>query len=289
MNQFPFTGGSKPSEHTAMDRSRHEESAPMENWQPKPLDPGLIELHRRGAGKPLVLIHCLGQSWRFWDVLDPLMDRNELVAYSLPGHPGTSLPGHQYGVSELTEQLRAVVLRDGLTKFHLMGISLGGSIAQHFAGTYPEMVDKLVLADCSPRYDDESRANWPVRAEAARKNGVKSLIPMLLQVFFTASSIAENGPNVRHVRDTFEACDGEGYALACEALATLDARQQTRKVEARTLIMLGSNERQSFKDAAQWMNETIPGSRLVEVPEAGHASVRERPEFVTSQLQDFLD
>ena len=179
----------------------------MENWNPKPLDPGLIELHRRGSGKPLVLIHCLGQSWRFWDVLDPLMDRNELVTYSLPGHPGTPLPGHQYGVPELTEQLRFVALRDGLKKFHLMGISLGGSVAQHFAGTYPEMVDKLVLADCSPRYDDESRANWPVRAAAARKDGVKSLIPFLMQVFFTAefdrrkrSQCPSRAGNVRGVR-----------------------------------------------------------------------------------------
>jgi 3-oxoadipate enol-lactonase len=261
----------------------------MENWKPEPLDPGLIQLHRRGKGKPLVMIHCLGQSWRLWDVLDPLMDQNELIAYSLPGHPGTPLPGHQYGVPELTEQLRQVAVREGLTKFHLIGISLGGSVAQHFAGTYPEMVDKLVLMDCSPRYDDEARANWPIRAAAARKDGVKSLIPMLLQVFFTADSIAENGPNVRHVRETFEACDGEGYALACEALATLDAREQTRKVTAATLIMLGSNERQSFKDAAQWMHETIAGSKLVEVPLAGHASVRERPEFVVGQLRAFLD
>jgi len=260
------------------------------SWNPKPLDPGQVQLHRRGAGKPLVLIHCLGQSWRFWDVLDPLMDRNELIAYSLPGHPGTtSLPGHQYGVPELTEQLRAVVLQEGLRKFHLMGISLGGSVAQHFAGTHPDMVDKLVLADCTPRYDDEARANWPVRAAAARKDGVKSLIPFLLQVFFTADSIAENGPNVRHVRETFAACDGEGYALACEALATLDAREQTKKITAPTLIMLGSNERQSFKDAAQWMNGIIAGSKVIEVPAAGHASVRERPEFVTHHLRDFLD
>jgi 3-oxoadipate enol-lactonase len=261
----------------------------MENWNPKPLDPDLIELHRRGTGKPLVLIHCLGQSWRFWDVLEPISDRNELITYSLPGHPGTPLPGHHYGVPELTRQLRAVALRNGLNRFHLMGISLGGSVAQHFAGTYPDMVDKLVLADCSPRYDDEARANWPLRAAAARKDGVKSLIPMLLQVFFTAGSIAENGPNIRHVRDTFAACDDEGYALACEVLAALDAREQTRNVVADTLIMFGSNERQSFKDAAKWMNETIPGSRTVEIAAAGHASVRERPELVIEQLRRFLD
>jgi len=260
----------------------------MDSWNPKSLDPGSIKLHRRGSGKPLVLVHCLGQSWRFWDVLDPLMDQNELIAYSLPGHPGTPLPGHQYGVPELTEQLRHVVLRQGLMKFHLMGISLGGSVAQHFAGTYPELIDKLVLADCAPRYDDEARANWPVRAAAARRDGVASLIPFLLQVFFTQQSTDEDGPDVRHVRETFAACDGEGYALACEALANLDAREQAKKVTAPTLIMLGPDERQSFQDAAKWMNETIEGSQLCEVPQAGHASVRERPEFVIQLLRAFL-
>ena len=261
----------------------------MDNWNPKPLDPGLLTLHRRGTGKPLVLVHCLGQSWRFWDVLDPLMDRNELIACNLPGHHDTPLPGHQYGAPELTEQLRAVALREGLAKFHLMGISLGGSIAQHFAGTYPDMVDKLVLADCTPCYDDESRANWPLRAAAARRDGVPSLIPFLMQVFFTKESIDQNGPNVLHVRETFEACDGEGYALACETLAMLGAREQTKKITSPTLILYGSNERQTFKDAAKWMHETIKGSHLLEVPLAGHASVRERPEFVVQHLRAFLD
>lgn len=261
----------------------------MENWNPQPLDLAQLQFHRRGQGKPLVLIHCLGQSWRMWDVLDPLMDRSELIAYSLPGHPDAPPPGHQYGVPELTEQLRAAALHAGLTKFHLCGISLGGSIAQHFAGTYPEMVDRLVLMDCTPRYTEEARANWPLRAAAARTNGVKSLIPMLMQIFFTEGSRSEDGPNVRHVRETFEACDGEAYGLACEALATVDAREQAKKITAPTLIMLGSNEGQPFKDAAKWMSENIAGSRVVEVPVAGHASVRERPEFVVEQLRAFLD
>jgi pimeloyl-ACP methyl ester carboxylesterase len=110
-----------------------------------------------------------------------------------------------------------------------------------------------------------------------------------MQVFFTKDSLEQDGPNVRHVRETFEACDGEGYALACETLATLDAREQTKKIGAPTLIMYGSNERPSFKDAAKWMHETIKGSRVVEVPLAGHASVRERPEFVVQHLRAFLD
>ncbi|MFL5286292.1 MAG: alpha/beta fold hydrolase [Rhodopila sp.] len=90
-------------------------------------------------------------------------------------------------------------------------------------------------------------------------------------------------------RETFEACSGEGYALACEALATVDAREQAARITAPTLILLGSNERQSFKDAAAWMNRMIPESKVMEVPEAGHASVRERPQFVVEQLRAFLD
>ena len=76
------------------------------NWNPKPLDIGDVTVHRRGKGEPLVLIHCLGQSWRFWDVLEPLTDRFELIAYSLPGHADTPLPAGQYGQDETTAQLR---------------------------------------------------------------------------------------------------------------------------------------------------------------------------------------
>lgn len=260
----------------------------MDNWNPQPLDPGQLTLHRRGKGAPLVMIHCLGQSRRLWDVLEPLTDRFELIGYDLPGHGDAPLPGHQYGVPELTEQLRAAALREGLSKFHLIGISLGGSIAQHFAGTYPDMVDRLVLADCTPRYIDEARANWPVRAKAARENGVASLIPMLMKIFFTQESLDADTADVQHVRQTFETCSGEAYGLACEALATVDAREEAKRITAPTLILCGSNEGQPFKDAAKWMNETIPGSKSVEVPGAGHASVRERPAFVIEQLRAFL-
>jgi 3-oxoadipate enol-lactonase len=213
-----------------------------------------------------------------------------LFAYSLPGHHDTRLPQGQYGEAELTEQLRALMKREGVAKAHVAGISMGGSMAQHFAGTYPEMVDKVILCDCTPHYTDEMRAAWPVRAAAARQNGVASLIPVLEKVFFTQPSLDENGPNVRYVKESWAACSGEGYALACETLAMLDARKQARRMKMPTLVLLGSNEGQPFKDAARWMADNIPGGKgIVEVPMAGHASVRERPDFVLQQFRRFLN
>ena len=102
------------------------------DWNPKPLDPDDVTVHRRGRGQPLVLLHCLGMDWTFWDVLEPLTDRFELIAYSFPGHHETQLPQGQYGEAELTEQLRALMQREGIAKAHIAGISMGGSLAQHF-------------------------------------------------------------------------------------------------------------------------------------------------------------
>ena len=142
------------------------------DWNPRPLDPADVTVHRRGRGKPLVLLHCLGMDWTFWDVLEPLTDSFELIAYSFPGHHDTRLPHGQYGEAELTAQLLALMQREGIAQASLAGISMGGSLAQAFAGTHPEKVERVILCDCSPRYTDEARANWHVRAAAVRQNGV---------------------------------------------------------------------------------------------------------------------
>jgi hypothetical protein len=66
----------------------------------------------------------------------------------------------------------------------------------------------------------------------------------------------------RLVRDTFCACSGEGYALACEALAAADLRPLAPRIAAPTLVVCGSEESDAFKDAARWLGEYIAGARV---------------------------
>lgn len=68
----------------------------------------------------------------------------------------------------------------------------------------------------------------------------------------------------------------------------MDARGEAERIVAPTLVLYGSEERQAFRDAAEWLHRTIRGSRLEVVPIAGHASVRERPGHVLGLLRDFL-
>lgn len=189
---------------------------------------------------------------------------------------------------EFSRQLHDVLRREGIGRAHLMGISLGGSVAARFAGTHPETVDRLVLADCTSRYDDESRAKL-AGARRGRAEGRRHLARADAAQDMVQPAIARGGRAERAIRSGDAGrVQRRGYALACEALATVDARAEAERITAPTLILCGSEERQAFRDAAAWLHRTIRGSRLEVVPVAGHASVRERPEHVIGLLRVFV-
>jgi len=253
-----------------------------------PLDPSAIRVHRIGNGPPVVMLHCLGMTHHLWDCLGGMADRYTLLSYDFPGHGETALPSGPYGIEELSAQLAAVLRREGIARAHIMGISLGGLVAQRFAATEPAMTHRLVLLDTTPRYTDEAREMWVVRAAAARKDGPASLLPTIEKIWFTPGFVAANPPAVRLVRDTFHACSGEGYGLACEALGAADLRDLAPRIKAPALVICGEDEGQAFKDAAVWLRDNIAGARMEMIPSAGHASVLEQSARIESLLRAFL-
>lgn len=260
----------------------------MSERKTQALDPAGIRVHRPGSGPALVMLHCLGMTHHLWDCLGGMADKYTLVSYDFPGHGETSLPAAPYGIEELSAQLAGMLRRAGIGKAHIMGLSLGGLVAQCFAATEPAMTDRLVLCDTTPRYTDEARAMWVVRATAARKDGAASLLPTIEKIWFTPGFVAADPPAVRLVRDTFRACSGEGYALACEALGAADLRDLAPRIRAPTLVVCGADEGQAFKDAAHWLRDNIAGARLEMIPSAGHASVLEQPLRIEKLLREFL-
>jgi len=64
-----------------------------------------ITLHRRGSGRCLVLLHCLGVDRHFWDFVAPLSRELTLVSYDLPGHGETPVPNGPYNIEDLAAQL----------------------------------------------------------------------------------------------------------------------------------------------------------------------------------------
>jgi 3-oxoadipate enol-lactonase len=253
------------------------------------LDQTSIRVHRKGTGPALVLLHCLGVDHALWDIAAAGLEQNfTLLSYDFPGHGETPVPDHAYAIESLSHQLAALFEREGVTRANVAGISLGGLVAQHFAATYPQLVDRLVLIDTTPRYVDEARQMWVERARAARSAGVASLIDGLLKIWFTDAFVADDPPAVRYVRDRFARASGEGYALACEALGAADLRSLATGIRAPTLIFCGKDELAPFQDAARWLQQNIAGARLEWLAPARHASVLEQPLHFVSSTRTFL-
>ena len=102
-------------------------------------------------------LHGIGLTRHMWEAVAALADRFTLVSYDLPGHGETDPPDHAYEIDDLSEQLAAVLTASGIARAHLVGSSLGGMVAQHFAATWPERVDRLVLCDTSPALSEGMR------------------------------------------------------------------------------------------------------------------------------------
>jgi 3-oxoadipate enol-lactonase len=248
-----------------------------------------VTVHVRGSGAPLVLLHCLGVDHRLWDIAaQELADSYTLIGYDFPGHGTTPVPDRGYAIEDLSRQLARVLTREGIARAHIAGISLGGLVAQHFAATNPERVARLVLIDTTPRYDDAARQMWVERARAARTTGVAALTQSLLQIWFTADFVARDPPAVRYVRACFADASGEGYARACEALAAADLRPLARQIAAPTLVICGSEELPAFREAADWLQRTIPHAALALLSPAKHASVLQQPHAFQQRLRAFL-
>jgi 3-oxoadipate enol-lactonase len=247
-----------------------------------------VQLIKEGSGNPLILLHCLGVDHHFWDFARPLAQNFTLYRYDLPGHGVSPVLQSAYTIADLADQLAAIMEKHAITRAHIGGISLGGLIAQDFAARYPERVDRLALIDTTPRYTDEMRRMWAERADTARSKGVEVMVDALLGIWFSKQALARNDAGVRYVRETLTHCNGEAYAVACEALAAADLRPALGSIRAKTLVVCGDDDIPSFLDAARQLAGSIPDARLEWISGTRHASVLEKSADAVALLRRFL-
>jgi 3-oxoadipate enol-lactonase len=248
-----------------------------------------LRLHRSGQGPAIVLLHCLGVDHHIWDeTTRALSGTHEVIRYDFPGHGDSAIPASGYSIEDLSAQLRDALAGAGVEKLSLAGISLGGLVAQHFAAVNPDHIERLVLVDTTPRYSDAMRGMWAERAATARTKGVTAMAGPLLDIWFTPAFVAENPPSVRYVRDCFARASGEGYALACEALAGGDLRSLVSRITAPTMVVCGTEDIPEFIEAAKWLHAQIAGSTLEWLSPARHCSILEQPEAFNRLCRNFL-
>jgi 3-oxoadipate enol-lactonase len=232
-----------------------------------------------------VLLHPLGVDHRFWDrVAEALPDGiGDLVVPDLLGHGTAPLPPRPATIGDFADAIEADLVRHG--QVNLVGMSLGGLVAQVLAAQRPDLVRRVVIADSVAVYPDAMRAMWRDRAATARRDGLDAFVQPTEALWFSEAFRQDEA--VERVRRVFLACDPEGYARTCEVLATADTTGAAGSIAAPALVVCGEDDAPPFRQATRWFSETLPDATVAWLP-GGHAAAYEHPKRFADLVADFL-
>jgi 3-oxoadipate enol-lactonase/4-carboxymuconolactone decarboxylase len=237
------------------------------------------------AGAPvLVLGSSLGTTADVWrPQLPALTARFRVVTTDLPGHAGGAHDGHRLTIDDLGRSLLALLDHLDVERASLAGISLGGMVSMWVAANAPERVDRLVL--CCTAAHLPPAESWAERAALARTDGAMSLLPRLLDRWFTADA---PGAHRELVTGMLSTVDDEGYAACCEAVGAMDLRADLARITAPTLVIGGALDPVCPAPATLELHTGIAGSELMIVPRAAHLANVEQAERVTTAIVHHL-
>jgi pimeloyl-ACP methyl ester carboxylesterase len=231
-----------------------------------------IHSEHMGAGPPVVLLHGLSGSRRWWRFTAPVLARRFRVHIpELVGFGGSRGAGRQPDVGEMAAVLAAWLEDIGDGPVRIVGHSMGGQIALHLAAEQ-RMPDRLVLVGASglPRPLPLSEgARLVAAALPPRRWGAPTFMPTVAVDALRAGPLA--------------------LLRATRYLLSDDVRPLLPRITCPTLLVWGELDPLIPVAHGEAMARAIPGSRLVVLKDAAHNAMADRPAEFNRLVLDFLD
>ena len=247
----------------------------------------------KGDGEPLLMIHGLGYDRFGWGRLPDLLAEDlQVVVFDNRGVGDSDVPAGPYAVSQLAADAAAVLDAAGIGAAHILGVSLGGYVAQELALTYPERLRKLVLASTAPGGPRsvpmpaaglEAFGRFPtMQREAGLRLMVENSLgqygvreqPELVEEIYAYR--LERGPTLA------------GWQAQAYAGATFDAYDRVPGITAETLVLQGGADNVVDPRNADLLVELIPNARLELIPDRGHLLVWQEAERLAPIVKEFI-
>jgi pimeloyl-ACP methyl ester carboxylesterase len=247
----------------------------------------------RGEGKPLLMIHGLGYDRFGWGPLPNLLALDfTVVVFDNRGVGDSDVPEGPYAVSQMVEDAVAVLDATGIERAHVLGVSLGGYIAQELALAHPERLDRLVLASTAPggarsvpmpAAGLEAFGRFPTME---REAGLRLMVENSLGAYGVREqpSLADEIYAYRLERGPTLA----GWQAQAYAGATFDAYDRSPGISAPTLVLQGGGDNVVDPRNADLLVELIPNARLELIPDRGHLLVWQEAERLAPIVKEFL-
>ncbi|MBX7218918.1 MAG: alpha/beta fold hydrolase [Blastocatellia bacterium] len=247
----------------------------------------ILQVSVSGSGEPVVFIHGLGGNLSFWaGQARALSQHFTVVRYDLRGHGGSS-PSTNQALFTHVKDLRALLKTLAIPKAHLVGLSLGGIIAQAFAGQFQVLVRRLVLASTTSSFPRKGKAALHALATVAREQGMQAVAESFAIRLFGHEVTLED-TSYQALAAAFLTQDRASFAATAEMLAEADVTPLLHRISAKTLLCYAANDRQTPPTFGEHLESHIMGSELHVFENAGHVFPLEIPQEFNQRLLDFL-
>lgn len=234
----------------------------------------------------LVFIHgFMGGSQQWQSQTKAFMGFN-VVSVDLPGYGKNVHLEALESISDLATWVLEELMLRKVERFHLVGHSMGGMVAQDMIAQAPERIDRLVLYGTGASGDLPGRFE-PISTSKRRAldDGSKATARRIAGTWFL------NGEDAI----AYEGCAQIAQCSSMQAIhAGLDAMsiwngvENLPQIQSRTLIVWGDNDRTYSWGQTEQLWKSIPNASLAVIPDCAHAAHLEKPEMFNMILNDFL-
>lgn len=247
-----------------------------------------IVLHHRIVGPigapALVFSNSLGSDFRIWQEIVPsFADRYRAVLYDKRGHGLSDAPHSPYTIDDHADDLLALLDHLGIEATALVGLSVGGMIAQRIAVKTPQRVRALVLCDTAARIGTPE--SWAERIAAVESSGIESIADAVMQRWFTPGFRTSRPDDCAGWRNMLVRTPAQGYAGTCAAIRDADLIADAARIAVPTLCIVGDQDGSTPPDLVRRTADLIAGARFEVVESAGHIPCIEQP-ATTARLID---
>ncbi len=255
-------------------------------------DPRLHLLSWGGEGLPLLMLHGMGGSVRWWDGVAPALAQNfKPVALDFAGHGDSGWrPDGKYGLDVYTENVESARHCLGWSKFVLVGHSMGGRVALEYAAKYPNRLIALGAFDFLSEIDSTSEGRFMrarSRSQPYYQDKAELLKHFRLQPKGTLLSETELAALGTHmVKKTPQGWTwrfdwrafGSNYPPVWPTLA---------KISVPSLVMRGGHSEVMPKKDFDRVLKELRGARGVQLDNAYHHTPLDEPEKTARAIVEF--
>jgi pimeloyl-ACP methyl ester carboxylesterase len=242
-----------------------------------------------GRGEPLVLIMGLGADRQAWELhLAAFTGSYRCFAVDNRGAGESSAPDGPYSTAQMADDYAGLIRSLNLGAVRVIGISMGGSIAQQLAIRHPELVSKLVIVSSWGRVDDYARAVFEQLRVARGTLPPADFARMLQLLIWAPKSYDEKADELEAARSADQTVGERGFLAQADACVGHDVIDALRTISVPALVTVGSRDVFTPIELSEQLADLIPDSELKIYDGFGHAHHWEQLERFNSDVLAWL-